>query len=159
MELLGFVGREYWPAAGKVVGEHAGGEDRHSPSLRGDRADQKGPAEDEEGLDLHAGDALDQLLLRIGLLEHSRVDAVDPDLAGMALGLDGEDAPWPDKDVVDVAVAERDVVECHPAVDSQIGESPPHLALSLCATRPAADLRAVPAVGCDHRSDCCEPDE
>lgn len=36
MDLLGPLRGEHWPAAGEVVAEHAGGEDRHSIPLGGD---------------------------------------------------------------------------------------------------------------------------
>ena len=59
MDLLGSFCGEYWPAAGEVVAEHAGGEDCHSLLLCGDGADQPGLAEDEERLGLDAGDPFD----------------------------------------------------------------------------------------------------
>ena len=130
--------------------EHASGKDRYALALCGDVSHEVRPAEDEQGLDLEAGDAFEQLLLCVGLLEHFRIDPVNGDASRMALGLDRKDASRADQYVVDVASPERDAVESPPPLVLQLRQDLAHRTLALRAPEPAVGLGRVEAVRAEH---------
>ena len=75
--------------------------------------------EHEKRLDRKAGDALNGLALRVGLLEKSGVDEHWIDPAAVGFRFDCEQSARPDENVIDVAVTRRRVVDCQPAVGAQ----------------------------------------
>lgn len=104
MELRRVSRFQHWPAAREVMLKRAGRKDRDPPALGRNGTDQVGAAEDQQRLDVVAGDPFEQLLLGVGLFEHPRIDVVDGNATWMALCLDREDAARPNQDVIDVAV-------------------------------------------------------
>ena len=134
--------------------EHASRQDRDSVAAhRRGGADEIGTAEDEQGLNVQVGDSFEQLLLGVGLFEHLRIDVVDRNVSTVALGLDREDPAWPNEYVIDVAAAQRDVVDDMPSIDFQLGADRADSSLSRRAAEPAVGLVRVEAVGAHHRPD------
>jgi hypothetical protein len=117
---LGDAGRRYaLRAGGEVSAQHARREDRDAVTPRHGAANQVCVAEYEQRFDRKVGDTLNDLALRVGLLEKSGIGEYWINPAAVGFRFDRDQSAWPDENVIDVAATGRRVVDCQPAVGAQ----------------------------------------
>jgi hypothetical protein len=141
-----------------MASEHPRRENEHA-ALAAHRPVEIGIGEDEQRLDRHAGDAFDELALRVSLLEHRWVDPRDRQAPAVALRLDSEEAARADQHVVDVPAAKGHVVDRPPPTLHERLEQFPDVLLTLGAAIPAVDDRKDEPIDEVHTGDGCELDE